>query len=297
MIHGWLVLDKPLGLSSMQATSRVKRLLSTRKAGHAGTLDPLASGVLPIALGKATKTINYMVDATKTYEFTVRWGEQTSTDDAEGEVLETSPHRPTYDSILSILPDFTGTVTQTPPAYSAIKINGQRAYKMARSGQDVQMPERQVEIYELELLEIKDQDHASFRCHCGKGTYIRSLGREMARQLGTCGRLSALRRTTVGAFTEKNAISLDFLDEMRDKDAIEDWILPIDAVLDDIPGLSLSEDDAQRFYHGQRVQTDQLTEEVAVKCYQPDGSLLGIGQMCEGKIKPVRMLDIHERRK
>lgn len=296
MIHGWLVLDKPLGLSSMQATARVKRILSTRKAGHAGTLDPLASGILPIALGEATKTINYMVDIEKTYEFTIRWGQQTSTDDAEGEIVEESTHHPTEADIQKVLPDFTGTITQVPPAYSAVKINGQRAYKLARAGQDVAMRERSVEIYSLELLKVIDNDHALLRCHCGKGTYIRSLGRDIALKLGTYGHLATLRRTTVGRFTEKNAISLDFLEEMSHKGPVEECILPVDAVLDDIPDQVLSEENARRFYHGQRLNAPDLTDGQTLVCRYPDGSLLGIGHVTEGQLKPSRMFNIHERK-
>jgi tRNA pseudouridine55 synthase len=296
MIHGWIVIDKPLGRSSMQTTSRVKRLLSTRKAGHAGTLDPLASGILPIALGEATKTIPFMVDAAKTYEFTIQWGQQTNTDDQEGEILKVSEVRPSQEQIQKVLPDFIGKISQVPPAFSAVKINGKRAYAMARGGKEVVLEPREITVHNLELLGMSDQDHATFKCHCGKGTYIRSLARDIALKLGTYGHVSYLRRTAVGAFDEKNAISLDFLENMSHKGHVEESIFPLDWVLDDIPDLVLTAEEEGRFCHGQRLLKEGLVEDETFVCRNSNGGLLGLAKAVEGLLKPVRMLNIHERK-
>lgn len=296
MIHGWVVIDKPLGRSSMQTTSRVKRLLSTRKAGHAGTLDPLASGILPIALGEATKTIPFMVDAAKTYEFTIQWGQQTNTDDQEGEILKVSEVRPSQEAIQKVLPEFIGHISQVPPAFSAVKINGRRAYAMARGGKEVVLEPREITVYNLELLDMPDQDHATFKCNCGKGTYIRSLARDIALKLETYGHVSYLRRTAVGAFDEKNAISLDFLENMSHKGHVEESIFPLDWVLDDIPDLILTPEEERRFCHGQRFLKEGLVEGETLVCRNSNGDLLGLAKTVEGLLKPVRMLNIHERK-
>ncbi len=296
MIHGWVVIDKPLGLSSMQTTSRVKRLLSTRKAGHAGTLDPLASGILPIALGEATKTIPFMVDAAKTYEFTIRWGQQTNTDDQEGEILNVSDARPSQEEIQKILPEFIGKISQVPPAFSAVKINGKRAYALARGGKEVVLQPREITVHNLDLLDMPDHDHATFKCHCGKGTYIRSLARDIALKLQTFGHVSYLRRTVVGVFDEKNAISLDFLENMSHKGHVEESIFPLDWVLDDIPDLILNPEEERRFCHGQRFAKEGLPDEQTLVCRNSDGGLLGLAKAVEGQLKPVRMLSIHERK-
>ncbi|MBM3541566.1 MAG: tRNA pseudouridine(55) synthase TruB, partial [Alphaproteobacteria bacterium] len=207
-VHGWIVLDKPLGLSSAGAVAAVKRALDAAKAGHAGTLDPLATGVLPVALGEATKTASYVVDARKVYAFTVRWGEARDTDDAEGRVTAKSAHRPTADAIRAALPAFIGRVAQTPPVFAAIKIGGERAYARARREEDVELAPRVVEIEALELLDRPDADHARFRVGCGKGTYVRALARDLAVRLGTVGHIQALRREAVGRFGLESAISL-----------------------------------------------------------------------------------------
>lgn len=289
MINGWVVINKPLGLSSMQTTARVKRILSTRKAGHAGTLDPLATGVLPIALGKATKTISYMMDAHKSYEFTVRWGEQTSTDDQEGEVLSASEVRPTEDQIHDVLKDFVGEILQTPPQYSAVKVNGKRAYAMARAGKEVNLSSRPVMIHDLKLLRVENTDHATFRCYCGKGTYIRSLARDIALKLGAYGHISYLRRTSVGVFDEKNAISLDFLENIGHKGHVEDHLFPLDRVLDDIPDLVLSKEEEKRFCHGQRLPWSESPEEQVQVCRDISGNVVGLAKVVEGKLQPIRL--------
>src|SRR5580704_2761996 len=194
-IHGWVVLDKPVGMTSTHAVSAVRRLTSARRAGHAGTLDPLASGCLPIALGEATKTVPFVMEGRKRYRFTVRWGEERDTDDAEGRVVETSVSRPGEADIRSLLPRFTGTIAQVPPRFSAIKVDGERAYDLARDGEVVELEARPVEIGRLELVERPDADHAVFEAECGKGTYVRALARDMGRILGTFGHVCALRRT------------------------------------------------------------------------------------------------------
>ena len=212
-VSGWINLDKPVGIGSTKALSRVRKFLDAQKAGHAGTLDPLASGILPIALGEATKVIPFIQDAAKTYAFTIKWGEATDTDDTEGNIIKTSPNRPKEQDILKALPDFTGEITQIPPKYSAIKIDGQRAYDLARSGADIEMKSRQVVINQLELLEAR-RDAADFRVNCGKGTYVRSLARDIAEKLGTYGHIIALRRESVGYFTLQSAISLEILENL-----------------------------------------------------------------------------------
>ncbi len=207
-IDGWVVLDKPVGLGSTPAVSRVRRLFGAQKAGHGGTLDPLASGVLPIALGEATKTVPFVMDGRKEYRFTLRFGQARSTEDAEGEVTATSEARPTDEAIRRALPAFVGEVEQVPPAFSALKVDGKRAYDLARAGEPVDLKPRRIVIERLELVGRADTDHADFVVSCGKGTYIRSLGRDLALSLGTVGYLSALRRTAVGPFREEAAISL-----------------------------------------------------------------------------------------
>ncbi|MEE8306264.1 MAG: tRNA pseudouridine(55) synthase TruB, partial [Gammaproteobacteria bacterium] len=230
-IHGWLILDKPLGLSSNQALGRARFLLQAAKAGHAGTLDPLATGVLPLAFGEATKLVSFAMDGTKTYQFTIAWGEARNTDDCEGEMTQTSGVRPTQQAILDILPRFTGTILQKPPAYSAIKVNGERAYALARAGRAPDLPPREVEVVRLELSDA-GKDQASFEIDCGKGTYIRSLARDMATELGTCGHVSALRRTRVGPFNIEAAFSLDMLEELSHSAPPEKTLLPVETPLD-----------------------------------------------------------------
>ncbi|MFB0993074.1 MAG: tRNA pseudouridine(55) synthase TruB, partial [Rhodospirillales bacterium] len=213
-IHGWIVIDKPLGMGSTGVVGKVRYLLNAQKAGHGGTLDPLASGILPIALGEATKTVAYAMDGCKTYEFTARWGQSTATDDMEGEVVSRSGVRPAEADIRAILSEFEGEIDQIPPIYSAIKVDGKRAYDLARADISMKLKSRKVQIDKCELISCDDVDHATFRVQCGKGTYIRSLARDIAVRLGTCAHVSRLRRTRVGPFTEKHAISLDSLEAL-----------------------------------------------------------------------------------
>jgi tRNA pseudouridine55 synthase len=252
-IDGWINLDKPAGPTSTQAIGRVRRITGAARVGHAGTLDPLASGVLPIALGEATKTVPYIQDARKVYRFTVRWGEATATDDIEGEVVARSDSRPTAGDIAAILPRFTGTILQAPPAFSAIKVDGERAYDLARAGAAADLKEREIEIHRLDLVSREDEDHSTFEAETGKGAYIRSLARDMGAALGCFGHVSALRRVAVGQFRVENAYPLDFDALPSDIAGLTEHVLPIETVLDDIPALALTADEAQRLRCGQTV--------------------------------------------
>ena len=255
MLHGWIILDKPVGLGSTQAVSAVKRILREAgepktKVGHGGTLDPLASGVLPIALGEATKLAGRMLDATKDYEFAVRFGEETDTLDAEGEVVESSDVRPACEQVEAMLPRFTGTIEQIPPAYSALKIGGKPAYERSRAGEQVEMKARTVTVRELRLLE-SSADEARFSATVSKGTYIRSLARDIARALGTVGHVTMLRRTRAGPFTLEKAISLDFLVNAAKERRLDGAVRPLIAALDDIPALPVTCRQAELLRHGQ----------------------------------------------
>jgi tRNA pseudouridine55 synthase len=252
-IDGWVVLDKPVGLGSTQAVGRVRRLFGAQKAGHGGTLDPLASGVLPIALGEATKTVPFVMDGRKEYRFTLRFGEARSTEDAEGEVTATSAARPTDEAIRAVLNRFIGEIEQMPPAYSALKVDGKRAYDLARAGATVALVPRKVQIDRLELLARPDADHADFVVGCGKGTYIRSLGRDLALVLATVGHLSALRRTAAGPFREEAAISLSKLEALGHIPPLLGALAPVVTALDDIPALALTDAQADRLRQGQPV--------------------------------------------
>ena len=252
-MHGWIILDKPLGLSSAGGVAAVKRILRKggypkTKIGHGGTLDPLATGVLPIALGEATKLAGRMLDATKGYAFTVAWGTATATDDAEGAVVAESAVRPDLAAIRAILPHFTGPIVQTPPAYSALKVDGERAYKLARAGETVVLAERQLTIFALDLLDAR-ADAADFAATCSKGTYVRSLARDIALALGTVGHVAALRRTRAGPFNLDAAISLDKLAALLQA-GDEQAILPLTAGLDDIPALPVTPEDAALLKQG-----------------------------------------------
>ncbi|HAJ90481.1 MAG TPA: tRNA pseudouridine(55) synthase TruB [Rhodospirillaceae bacterium] len=251
-ISGWINLNKPEGVTSNDAVMILKRALGFPKIGHAGTLDPLAAGILPIALGEATKLVQYMMEDDKVYLFQVTWGESRTTDDREGDVVATSDVRPTAEQIRSVLPDFTGTIQQRPPAFSAIKVDGKRAYDMARAGEDVELAERPVNIYELDVTE-STTDTATFRCVCGKGTYVRSLARDIAEKLGTKAYVSSLIRQNVGPFSLNDAISLDFFRETTDKDHLESIVLPVQTVLDDIPELAVNDTEATRLKNGQKL--------------------------------------------
>ena len=257
MINGWIVLDKPVGLGSTQAVSAVKRALREAgepktKVGHGGTLDPLATGVLPIAIGEATKLCGRMLDASKSYEFTIRFGEETDTLDLEGELVATSDVRPSRDQIDTVIDFFTGEIEQVPPVYSALKVGGKAAYTRARAGEEVELPSRKVTIFELLLHETRDNS-ATFHARVSKGTYIRSLARDIARALNTVGHVTMLRRTRAGPFGLEKAISLDFLAEAAKARRLIGAVLPLEAALDDIPALPITPDQAQLLRFGQRL--------------------------------------------
>jgi len=260
-VDGWLILDKPAGLSSAGAVAAVKRLFNAAKAGHAGTLDPLATGVLPIALGEATKTVSFVQDGEKAYRFTVRWGEARDTDDAEGAVTARSDIRPEEGAIRAALPAFVGEIEQRPPAYSALKQEGQPAYARARAGEVVELALRRVRIDRFDLESRPDTDHAVFVVECGKGTYIRSLARDLAVALGTVGYVADLRRLKVGRFTEDTAISLENLGPLGHSPARFSHLRPVETALDDIPALAMTEADSLRLRQGQAVQVRRAAHE------------------------------------
>jgi tRNA pseudouridine55 synthase len=302
-IDGWVILDKPAGMGSTDVVSAVKRALDAQKAGHGGTLDPFATGLLPIALGEATKTVHYVMDGRKTYRMTLRFGEETTTLDPEGSAVATSDHRPSDAEIKAALSDFIGDISQTPPAYSAIKINGERAYDLARAGQDVEMKSRIVRIDAIRFLSRPDADHVILEVDCGKGTYIRSLGRDLAQALGTVGSLTALRRLSVGPFTEADAISLDALAQMghnpTESGSKPYGLLAIEAALDGIPAMVLSEVETARLRNGQSVSLFRKVDlariadlkdgdEAVALC---GGIAVALVRYGKGEIRPVRVLN------
>jgi tRNA pseudouridine55 synthase len=303
-VHGWLVIDKPLGLTSAQVMARARRLLNAEKAGHGGTLDPLATGVLPIAFGEATKTVAYAMDGTKTYRFRLRWGQQTSTDDGEGSVIATSDHRPTEADIETALDAFQGEILQVPPQFSAIKIDGERAYNLARGGETVELVARRVRIDGFHLTGLPDRDHADFEVECGKGTYMRSLARDLALALGTVGHITVLRRLAVGPFTLEHAISLDDLSALEQGADVEKLLLPIETALDDIPALALTEPEAHRLRLGQTVallrrQDRERLEGLsgrsgddAVVLAVSGGKPVALARVEGAEVRPVRVLNL-----
>lgn len=252
-VHGWVCLDKPLGMGSTEAVTRIRRLFDAQKAGHAGTLDPLASGILPIALGEATKTVPFMMDARKVYRFSIEWGASTTTLDREGEVTGRSDVRPTADQVRAALPAFVGEIEQVPPAFSAIKVDGERAYDLARDGVAVELKARPVTIHEAAVTDAPDADHVEITVLTGKGVYIRSLARDLAAMLGAEGHVSALRRERVGPFSLENAVGLDFLEDLVHRSAASEGLLPITTALDDIPDLAVTDEDAFRLRQGRSI--------------------------------------------
>jgi len=298
-VHGWIVLDKPVGMTSTQAVGAIKRLFSCKRAGHAGTLDPLASGCLPIALGEATKTVPFVMDGRKTYRFTVRWGEERDSDDAEGSVTATSPLRPDRAAIEALLPAYTGTISQVPPRYSAIKVDGERAYDLARDGEAVELAARPVQIDRLELVAIPDPGHAEFQAECGKGTYVRALARDLGRALGCYGHIAALRRQSVGAFSENDLISLERLTELCHRAAagegsLADAILPVETALDDIPALAVSRADAARLQRGQAVLLRGRDAPIfrGTVYVTVSGQLVALAEVDRGEIVPKRVFNL-----
>ncbi len=296
-VHGWIVLDKPVGVTSTNAVARVKRMFEAAKAGHAGTLDPLASGILPIALGEATKTVPYVVDGLKSYRFTVRWGEETETDDNEGEVTQRSDKRPSLSDIERLLPDFTGEIEQVPPRYSAIKVEGARAYDLAREGNEFQLAARLVQVNQLTIQELPDNDHAILEAECGKGTYVRSLARDLGRALGCFGHVSQLRRTRVGPFKEDATISLDKLEELSHsaagQEGLDAILESVETALDDIPALAISGDDAAKLKRGQAVLLRGRDAPIINgPVYATSrGTLVALGEVKRGELRPKRVFN------
>ena len=296
-VHGWIILDKGQGMTSTQAVGRVRWLFQAQKAGHAGTLDPLATGILPIALGEATKTVPYAVDGLKAYRFTVRWGTETDTDDAEGRATRTSEIRPTQTQIEAILPQFHGEILQTPPQYSAIKIDGNRAYDLARGGEVVPLEPRPVTIDHLDLVDMPDADTAVFAAECGRGTYVRALARDMGRLLGCLGHVTQLRRTLVAAFHEDQSVTVE---ELEAAHALEDGgvalnalLQPIELALTDLLEVNVTPSDAARLARGQSVlmrgrDAPIVAGEAFAIC---KGTLIALCAMEKGELTPVRVFN------
>ncbi|MFO1242610.1 MAG: tRNA pseudouridine(55) synthase TruB [Rickettsiales bacterium] len=306
-LNGWINLDKPYGMTSTEAVSRVKRLLSPEKIGHAGTLDPLATGILPLALGEATKTVQYAMDAEKTYRFTVKFGEQTTTDDREGEITTTSDKRPQDTDIKAILKNYIGEIEQIPPVYSAIKIGGERAYDLARAGAAPKMEPRIVYIDDLQLIERPDADRAVFEVSSGKGMYVRSLARDISLALGTVGHVADLRRISVGSFDEQNAVLLEEIEKglpsenvtyITDTDV--SVLLPLDVSLDDIPALRVDQSQETRLRHGGEVFVSRACVEDAGHDFGSAGmyrayssnTLVALVERQGRRLKPVRVFHV-----
>ncbi|MGE5513593.1 MAG: tRNA pseudouridine(55) synthase TruB [Bacteroidota bacterium] len=297
-VHGWVVLDKPQGMTSTQAVGAVRRLFDAQKAGHAGTLDPLATGILPIALGEATKTVPFAVDGQKTYRFSVRWGVETDTDDAEGTVTRESAERPTRAAIESLLPQFVGEIMQVPPAFSALKIDGERAYDLARSGEAVELAPRPVLIDRLDLVDMPSADVAVFAAECGKGTYVRALARDLGRLLGCYGHVIALRRTQVGPFGEDAAVPLEELRQAAEGDSADgaqltDFLQPIEMALRELLEINVSQSDAARLARGQAVLLRGRDAPIlggdafAVS----KGTLIALCEIGAGELRPTRVFN------
>ena len=307
-VSGWIVLDKAEDITSTQAVSAVRRIFNAQKAGHAGTLDPLASGILPIALGEATKTVPWLVEAQKTYLFTIKWGVSTDTQDREGKSIAESAARPTPEAIRAALPAFIGEIEQIPPQFSAVKVDGERAYDLARAGETLDLEARSVVVYEAELTETEGEDYATFQVRSGKGFYIRALVRDLAAKLGVEGHVWRLRRTSVGPFHENDAVSLDALEDLRHKAAASERLKPVETALDDIPALAINGEDAFKLRQGRPivllphvVETlkpqfrDRFiggvdASRAAVALYE--GKAVALGDVRAGRFEPSRVFNI-----
>ncbi len=298
-VSGWVIIDKPIGKTSAQVVNDVRRALNAQKAGHAGTLDPLASGVLPIALGEATKTISFAMDSLKNYQFDISWGEERDTLDSEGRIVAESNLRPTEEQIITALPSFLGYIDQIPPIFSAIKVNGRRSYDLARNQENFKLESRKVFVESFSLINKKDDDSATFRVTSGKGTYIRALARDLAAKLGTCGHISSLRRLKVGSFSENDAISLDYLSALAHSPANFDKLLPVEVALDGIPAMPLSGEQADRMRNGQGVPLEKDAdwccsldlEDGGIIYTTSAGSPVAIARLQQGFICPIRVLN------
>jgi tRNA pseudouridine55 synthase len=293
-VHGWVVFDKPVGMTSTHAVSTVKRLFTAKRAGHAGTLDPLASGLLPIALGEATKTVPFVMEGRKVYRFTVRWGEERDTDDAEGRVTATSAERPSRQAICAAIPRFTGLIEQVPPRFSAVKVEGERAYDLARDGETVELAPRAVAVHRLDLIEAPDRDHGVFAAECGKGAYVRALARDLGRVLNCFGYVATLRRTAVGPFDESGAVSLEALQGIGGSGQVGALLLPVEAGLTALPALRVSANDAGRLARGQAVllrgrDAPRLEGWVSVSA---QGSLVALAEVEKGELRPRRIFNL-----
>ncbi len=299
-VNGWLIVDKPGGMTSAAVVNKVKWLFDARKAGHGGTLDPMATGLLPIAFGEATKTVSHVVDGTKSYRFTLRWGSETNTDDAEGEAINQSDFRPDPVLVEQSLVDFVGRIEQVPPRYSAIKIDGVRAYKLAREDKAVPLSAREIDIHEIHLIGQPDPDHTEFAVISGKGAYMRALARDIARSVGGFGHISALRRTAVGPFDAKDAISLDELESIGQIAAREQKLLPVETALDDIPALAVTESEAMRLRNGQTVSLLRKVDLQRIADFDNGDTVLAktrtkpvaLVRYAGGEVKPFRVLNL-----
>ena len=301
IVNGWVCLDKPFGMGSTEAVSKVRRLFDAQKAGHAGTLDPLASGILPIALGEATKTVPFMMGAQKVYRFTINWGVSTDSLDREGEITGRSDVRPDVGAVRAALPAFIGEIDQVPPQFSAIKVDGQRAYDLAREGTDFELASRRVMIHEATVSDAPDVDHVELTIRTGKGVYVRSLARDLAAALGAEGHVSALRRERVGPFSTENAVTLDFLTDLVHRDAASEGLLPVATALDDIPGLAVTDQDAFSLRQGRPIvllprQVETLKGRLrdgsrTVSAFQ-GRTLVALGQLRAGRLEPDRVFNL-----
>jgi tRNA pseudouridine55 synthase len=306
-LSGWVILDKPAGLGSTSAVARVRRAFEAQKAGHAGTLDPLATGILPVALGEATKTVGYLVDADKGYRFTLAWGASTASFDADGAVTETSDVRPSATAVGAALADFVGEIAQVPPAFSAVKVGGERAYDLARAGVVPELQARTVVIHQAGVVDAPDDDHVTLEIVCGKGTYVRSLARDLAARLGACGHVSALRRTRVGPFGLSDAVTLEQLEDLCDRGRGLEALAPVETALDDIPALAVTDEEAFRLSQGRPiVLLPRQVETLKARLSSPDGAgfasrtvlamaASGPTAICEmraGQLRPVRVFNL-----
>jgi tRNA pseudouridine55 synthase len=301
IVNGWVCLDKPYEMGSTEAVSKIRRLFDAQKAGHAGTLDPLASGILPIALGEATKTVPFMMEAEKVYRFTICWGVSTDSIDREGEIIARSDVRPSVEAVKAALPAFVGEIDQVPPAFSAIKVDGRRAYDLAREGETVELAARKVMIHEAAVTDAPDVDHVEITIRTGKGVYVRSLARDLAAALGAEGHVSALRRERVGPFSVDNAVTLDFLTEIVHRDAASEGLLPVATALDDIPDLAVTDQDAFSLRQGRPIvliprQVETLKARLkpgsrTVSAFQGQ-TLVALGQLRAGRFEPDRVFNL-----
>ena len=296
-VSGWICLDKPRDLGSTQAVGRVRRAFNAQKAGHAGTLDPLATGILPIALGEATKTVPFLMDADKTYRFTIAWGVETASFDREGAITATSDVRPTLEAVRAALPAFIGEIEQIPPAYSAVKVDGERAYDLARAGIAMELKSRKVTIHDARCIEQPDADHTTLEIDCGKGTYVRALVRDLATALGAHAHVSDLRRLRVGAFTQANAITLDKLEELCNTASPLEVLLPVETALDDIPELAVTAEDAFRLTQGRSIvllprQVETLRARLTASrtvSARHGTQIVALCEMRAGRLNPTRV--------